>query len=130
MPASLGTLAETGRSRCFRLRQPDLRAAPTFRSSNSFSLIGRYRYDAWANIHYGYVGMGHGIPPDVLRTAAVIAGGVNTLSDRWNVDLGINLWYQHPYSLTVAQLRAGVLNSMRIYRSDPEPTEIEARLHG
>jgi RHS repeat-associated protein len=85
-------------------------------------------YDAWTNIHYGYVGRGHGIPSSILRTAAILRGGANTLSDRYNVDLGIGLWSNYGRGLTVSQLRNAVRSAMSIYRSDPDTTEVRARL--
>ena len=86
--------------------------------------------ETWGNIHYGYVGRAHAIASDILIGAAILAGGIDTLSDRVSVQKGISLWNVYGRSLTLSQLRGAVRNTMFIYRSDPEPTSVKARLEG
>lgn len=70
------------------------------------------------------------LPAALVGVFLVRATSAVTPSDRWNVELGIRLWDQHRYALTLAHLRSAVLASMSVYRSDPNRTEVLARLQG
>lgn len=87
-------------------------------------------YDAWGNIHYGYVGRAHGIPAWILRAGAIDFGGIDSVSDRRSVDIGIELWELSRFNVFRFQLGNAVRDSMLIYRSDPRPNAMLNLLRG
>ena len=87
-------------------------------------------YDAWGNILYGYVGRAHGIPAWIIRQGGVFGGGVDTPSDRKNVDIGISLWDQMRRNLWWLPLQLAIQQALPVYRADADPTELLALLKG
>jgi hypothetical protein len=56
-------------------------------------------FDVWSNIHYGYVGMAHGIPAEILQAGQQFAAWIWSTpedADNYEVDLGIELYRAHP----------------------------------
>jgi hypothetical protein len=86
-------------------------------------------YDAWSNIHYGYVGRAHGFPAWLLLSAnALPVAGTFDRADVASVQLGIRLWNSYGSALTLGQLRNAVKEEMNVWRN-LEPDEVRPGLH-
>ena len=79
----------------------------------------RIRFDIWSNIHYGYVGLSHGIPPTVLYQAQLMDGGNNSDADNLSVRLGFVLWVVHGRHLSAANVHNWIRIMMPAYRRIP-----------
>jgi RHS repeat-associated protein len=76
----------------------------------------RIRFDIWSNIHYGYVGLSHGIPVGILAAAQSNGKPADDLS----VGLGFLLWKVHGPALSEHNLHSWIVRAMGIYRQIPK----------
>lgn len=79
-------------------------------------LPGRIRFDAWSNIHYGYVGREAGFHPDVLHAGAnaadIKAQWRTDPADQAAIDLGIQLREKYgPGQLRPEHIREAIQNN-------------------
>jgi hypothetical protein len=91
-----------------------------------------YYYDIWSNIHYGYVGSSIGFDSKTLQDMANLAGSVPPIlkgliekifgqfdpGDVISVDIGLDLWATHQYTLSKQDIRKAILQkTQEFFRS-------------
>lgn len=72
-------------------------------------------YDAWSNIHYGYVGTAAGFDAKTLQDGAQAADGVagrNDKVDEVTVQIGIDLWNKYGANMTKEQFHQELINRL------------------